>query len=250
MARKSPSKKRHRHKDDKGATHRFSLLRELRNYFFTGVVVVMPVAVTAWLVFAVVTFVDGQVKPLVPPAYNPDNYLPFAVPGFGLLVVVFFLTALGALAANIVGRSLLGFGESVVERVPLVRNVYGALKQLVETVVQQRETSFQEVVLIEYPRRGLYAVGFVTANARGEVGEALGDNVVGVFVPTTPNPTSGFLLFVPRDDITPLSMTVEEGAKLIISAGLVTPDGPITPDQIRLPLDANAAPDAAADPKT
>jgi len=204
---------------------RFSLWRWLRNSFFTGIVVATPVTVTAWLVYAFVSFADRAVKPLVPRAFNPESYLDFAIPGLGLLVAILMLTMLGALAANILGRSMLRLGERVVGRVPFVRNIYNTLKQLIETVFSQNQNSFKEVVLIQYPRQGLWVLGFITTEATGEVGEHLGSDHIAVFVPSTPNPTSGFMVFLPRADVTVLKMSVEEGAKLIISAGIVTPEG-------------------------
>ena len=203
---------------------RFSLWLWLRNSFFTGIVVATPVTVTAWLIVTFISFADRTVKPLIPRAYLPESYLPFAIPGFGLIVAVIGLTLLGALAANILGRSLLQVGERLVARVPFVRNIYGALKQLLETVFSQNQKSFQEVVLLQYPRDGLWALGFVTTEAKGELKERLGSEYIAVFVPSTPNPTSGFILWTRRDEVHELDMTVEEGAKLIISAGIVTPE--------------------------
>lgn len=201
-----------------------SLLTTLRNYFLAGVVVATPIAVTLWLVITVVRFFDRTIKPLVPAVYNPESYLPFAIPGLGLVFAVIFLTMLGAFAANILGRTAIGWGERVLGRLPLVRNVYGALKQIVETIISQRERNFQEVALIQYPKEGIWALGFVTAPAKGEMAAVLGGDYVGIFVPTTPNPTSGFLLYESRSRLKILDMSVEEGAKLIISAGLVSPD--------------------------
>jgi len=201
-----------------------TVLKTLRNYFLAGIAVATPLAVTLWLVITFVTFVDRVFKPLIPPIYNPETYLPFAIPGLGLLAAFIMLTLLGALAANILGRTAIGWGEQVLNRVPLIRNIYGAIKQIIDTVMSQRERSFQEVAMIEYPRPGLWAVCFVTASAKGRVASAIGEDYVGVFVPTTPNPTSGFLLYERRDKLVILDMTVEEGAKLIISAGLVTPE--------------------------
>jgi uncharacterized membrane protein len=202
------------------------VLRWLRNSFLTGIVVVTPVAVTVWLIVTFVNFVDSTIKPLVPARYNPESYLPFALPGMGLIIAILALTFLGALAANIFGRTLLGFGERIVNSVPLVRNLYGGLKQIVETVFSGQQNSFKEVVLVEYPMKGSYAVAFVSSYAKGEIRAVVGqgEEVIGVFVPTTPNPTSGFLLFVPRSKVIELSLSVEEAAKLIISFGLVTPE--------------------------
>lgn len=201
----------------------------LRNYFFTGVIVVAPISITAYLIWTFVTWVDRLVKPLIPAAYNPETYLPFAIPGFGLLAAVFIITMTGFLAANLVGRSIVNFGERLLDGMPLVRTLYRGLKQIFETVLNDRSDNFQSVGLIQYPRPGLWAVVFVSTQTRGEVAQKItssGDTeeLVSVFLPTTPNPTSGFLLFVPRESLIPLDMSVEDGAKLVISAGLVVPD--------------------------
>lgn len=202
------------------------MLRWLRNRFLTGVVVAAPIGITLWLIYSFVSFVDQVIKPLIPARYNPESYLPFAIPGMGLLIAVLMLTVLGALAANIFGRSLLDIGERLFNSVPLIRNIYAALKQIVETVFQGSQNSFQEVVLVEYPMAGSYAVAFVASEGRGVIKSVVGkgDDVIGVFIPTTPNPTSGFLLFVPRSKAIALDLSVEEAAKLIISFGMVTPD--------------------------
>lgn len=202
------------------------MLRWLRNRFLTGLVVAAPIGVTIWLVFTFINFVDRVIKPLVPARYNPETYLPFAIPGMGLLIAILGLTLLGALAANIFGQTLIGLGERIVNGVPLIRNIYSALKQIVETVFQGQQNSFKEVVLVEYPMAGSYAVAFVASEGRGVIRQTVGkgEPVIGVFIPTTPNPTSGFLLFVPRSKVTPLNLSVEEAAKLIISFGMVTPD--------------------------
>lgn len=202
------------------------MLRWLRNRFLTGLVVAAPIGVTIWLVFTFINFVDRVIKPLVPARYNPETYLPFAIPGMGLLIAILALTLLGALAANIFGQTLIGIGERIVNGVPLIRNIYSALKQIVETVFQGQQNSFKEVVLVEYPMAGSYAVAFVASEGRGVIRQTVGEGepVVGVFIPTTPNPTSGFLLFIPKSKAVPLDLSVEEAAKLIISFGMVTPD--------------------------
>ncbi len=195
----------------------------LRNSFLTGIVVSAPIAATLWLVWSFLGWVDGRIVPLIPKEYNPESYLPFAIPGLGLLIAVAALTLLGALTANIFGRTLLGAAERLVERVPLVNTIYGTVKQIVQTILSQQERSFDKVVLVEYPRPGLYAVGFVSTPAQGEIAARLGDDIIGVFVPTAPNPTSGFLIYEKHENLTYLDMSVEAGAKLILSAGLVYP---------------------------
>lgn len=195
----------------------------LRSRFFTGIVVAAPIGITIWLVWSFVTFVDSHIKPLIPDRWNPETYTQFALPGLGLLVAVLGLTIIGTVAANLIGKYLLHFGERIIGRVPLVRNIHMAVKQIFETLAASQSTNFQEVVMVQYPRQGSWAVGFVTATAKGEMAEKL-PGLVGVFVPTTPNPTSGFLIYLDRGQLIPLSMSVEEGAKLIISAGLVVPE--------------------------
>ncbi|MEQ9144852.1 MAG: DUF502 domain-containing protein [Parvibaculaceae bacterium] len=197
----------------------------LRTYFLTGLVVAAPIWITIYLTRWFIDFIDEYIVSFFPEAYHPDKYLPFTVPGIGVVIVLVALTVLGALTANFFGRRILGWGERLVDRMPVVRNIYNALKQIFETVISQSGSSFRDVGLIEYPRRGLYALVFITTKTKGEVLEkaTTDEELVSVFLPTTPNPTSGFLLFVPKSDITVLDMSVEEAAKLIISAGLVEP---------------------------
>lgn len=205
---------------------RSSFGARLRNYFLTGLVIAAPISITVYITWWFVDLIDNWFKPLVPAAYNPETYLPFAVPGVGLLFAIFLLIALGALTANFFGRTIVGLGERFMDNMPLVRNLYKALKQIFETVVSQSNSSFKEVALIEYPRKGLYALVFVSTRTTGEVLDRAGfgeDELLSVFLPTTPNPTSGFLLFVPAKDVELLDMSVEEAAKMVISAGLVTP---------------------------
>ncbi|MBL4906980.1 MAG: DUF502 domain-containing protein, partial [Sneathiella sp.] len=194
-----------------------SAFARLRTYFFTGIVVSAPIAITIYLTYIFVDFVDANVTPLIPARYNPETYLPFSVPGLGLFIAIFFLILVGFLTANFLGRSLLHFGERIVARMPVVRSVYKALKQIMETVLAQSGTSFRDVVLVEYPRKGLWALAFVTSEAKGQVAEMNEDTVISVFLPTTPNPTSGFLLFCPKKELKYLDMSVEEGVKLLIS---------------------------------
>ena len=204
-----------------------SLMARLRAYFFTGVIVAMPIWITIYVAMAFVGFVDDAVGALIPIRYNPDNVLPFSVPGLGLIILVLVLTLIGALTANIVGRGVIAAGDRLVNRMPVIRSIYGVLKQIFETILNQKERSFTQACLVEYPRRDLWAIGFVSSRAKGEVSDKLGvdgDPLLNVFVPTTPNPTSGFLLFVRQSDVVMLDMAVEEAAKLVVSAGVVTPE--------------------------
>lgn len=200
----------------------------LRSYFLTGFIITAPLAITLYMVWAFVGWVDSWVKPYIPQAYNPDNYLPFAVPGFGLIVAILLITIVGFLTANIVGRSIVNYGEDLLDRMPLVRNLYRGLKQIFNTVLSEKTNTFKKVGLVQYPRPGIWAIVFIATDAEGEVQARLDDAKAGdataVFLPTTPNPTSGFLLFVPKTDVMLLDMSVEDAAKLVISAGLVTPE--------------------------
>ncbi len=208
----------------KKKSHRKNLFLWLRRNFLTGVAVAVPITVTAWLVISLISFVDERVKPLIPKQYNPETYLPFAIPGLGVIISVLALIFLGALAANFFGRAILNLGERIVDRLPLIRTVYRTVKQIVETIASQQEKSFSEVCLLEYPRKGLFVVAFITAEVKGELKKHIGEGYVGVFIPTTPNPTSGFLLYEKRENLKILDISVEAGAKLIISAGLISPE--------------------------
>ena len=193
---------------------------DVRASFLTGLVVAAPIGLTAYLAITLINFADRVVQPLLPEQYMPD----FSIPGIGLIIFFVGITLLGALTANFFGHTLVGFVGRIIDRVPVVRTIYGGIQQIFETVVSQSERSFQEVGLIEYPRPGLWAICFIAADTRGEIIHHTQEEMVSVFLPTTPNPTSGFLLFVPRTDITLLDMSVEEGAKLVVSGGLVVPD--------------------------
>lgn len=203
----------------------------LRNYFLTGLIIVGPVTLTIYIIWWVINVTDAWLKPFVPSAYLPDNYLPFPVPGIGLLFGIVFLTMIGALTANLLGRSLISFGEMALDRMPIVRNVYRALKQFFESLVSAtantQQAGFQKVGLIEFPSKGLWSIVFVTGETKGEInltkpgGE---DDLLTVFMPTGIVPPTGFICFVPRRDVTFLKMSVEDAAKIVISAGMVTPD--------------------------
>ena len=199
-------------------------LTRLRNYFLTGIIVTAPIALTIYLTWQFIDWVDSQAIPLLPAKYNPENYLPFSLPGLGLLISVVILTFVGFLTANIFGRTLLRTGERLVNRMPVVRTIYGAFKQILETVLSQSSNSFRQAVLVEYPRRGIWTVAFVTGETEGEVAQRLDDEMINIYVPTTPNPTSGFLLMVPRQDLIFLDMPVEDAAKYVISIGVIAPE--------------------------
>ncbi|MCP4073562.1 MAG: DUF502 domain-containing protein [Hyphomicrobiales bacterium] len=206
---------------------RISAFARLRNYFLTGLIICAPVGITIYLVWSLIGWIDSWIIPYIPIVYNPDTYLPFSIPGFGLVVAVTVITVVGFLTANYIGRTIWSYGEVLLGRMPLVRNLYSGLKQIFQTVLSDKSSSFQEVGLIEYPRKGLWAIIFIATDTRGEVDvrlKKIKQDTVSVFLPTTPNPTSGFLLFVPKKDVTILDMSVEEAAKLVISAGLVSPD--------------------------
>ena len=199
------------------------LLIRIRTYFFTGIVVSAPVGITIWLIWLFVAFVDSSVVPLIPEDYNPSNVLGVSVPGIGVIVVLLVVTIIGFLVTNFMGRFMVRMGERIVSRLPVVRTIYSVLKQIFDAVLAQSEGAFREVVLIEYPRKGIWVIGFITSTTQGEVQRVTPEDMVNVFLPTTPNPTSGFLLFVPRRDCIALDMTVEQGVKLVISGGIVSP---------------------------
>jgi uncharacterized membrane protein len=209
---------------------RFGLMARIRNYFLTGLVIAAPLAITIYIVWWLVHWIDGWVKPLIPSSYDPDRYLPFAVPGMGVVIAFLLITLLGFLAANLLGRTLISYGERLLGRMPLVRTVYGGLKQMFETMLTSKTATFNKVVLIEYPRRETWSLAFVAMPASGEVREVLQvddefeNQIMTVYVPTTPNPTSGYLLFAKRKEMIELDMTIEEAAKLVITGGLVTPE--------------------------
>lgn len=212
-------------------TRRSAWRLRLRNYFLTGLIIAAPLSITVYITWTIIGWIDAWVKPLVPDRYSPDHYLPFTLPGFGVIVAIVALTLLGAATANLFGRTIVRFGELMLDRMPLVRSVYRGLKQIFETVLSQQSATFQKVGLIEYPRRGLWSIVFVSTETRGELAYLAGgdtDEVYSVFLPTTPNPTSGYLLFVRRRDVAILDMTVEEAAKVVVSAGLVIPEREVT----------------------
>jgi uncharacterized membrane protein len=204
-----------------------SLIGRLRAYFFTGLVITAPIAITIWATYWFVTLFDAWVKPLIPSVYNPDNYLPFKLPGFGLIFALVAITLIGALAANLVGRTLIGLWDKLLNRTPVVRSIYKGSKQIFETIFSQKGASFRYVCMVEWPRKGTWSLAFVSREVDGGlVGLEPGREMYAVYVSTTPNPTSGYVFFVDKEEVRILDMSVEDGLKLVISMGLVFPDRP------------------------
>ncbi|XDZ66949.1 DUF502 domain-containing protein [Alphaproteobacteria bacterium LSUCC0684] len=203
-----------------------SVFGYLRRWFLAGFLVTAPILLTGYLTWLIIGIIDGYVSNFLPENLNPQTYVDFPLPGFGLIIGGLTIIIIGALTTGFLGRSLLRFGERMLNGVPVIRSVYGATKQIMETVMASQSDAFREVVLIEYPRRGIWAIGFVTGTTRGEVQNMSKEQLVNVFVPTTPNPTSGFLLFFPREDLITLEMGVEEAVKMVVSGGIVTPSDP------------------------
>lgn len=218
-------------------SRRPGLIARLRGNFLAGLIIIAPIGLTAYLIWTVVGWIDGWVWPFIPDAYQPtalvNRYfraegaepIKINVRGVGVVVFLIFTVLVGWIGKGFLGRSILRWAEGIVMRMPVVRSVYNGVKQLAETVFTQRDQSFEKACLVEYPRKGMWAIAFLSINAKGEIYEKLstGGEFATVFLPTTPNPTSGFLLFLPREDVNELDMTVEDAAKLVISAGLVYP---------------------------
>jgi uncharacterized membrane protein len=196
----------------------------VRNYFLTGLVVVGPVAVTLWLIWWFVTWVDNLVRPLIPVPYRPETYLPVNIPGFGLIIAFLALTLLGFLTANLVGSRLVGFGESLLDRMPIVRPIYRTTKQIFQTLFASSDSSFRQVGLVEFPAPGMWSVVFLTQSPSAQISAHLPPTEhVSAFLPCTPNPTTGFFFYVPRRDVIDLDITVEQAMTLLISAGIIQP---------------------------
>jgi len=202
---------------------RTGFLGKLRGYFIAGILITAPISITFYLGWLFITYVDSKVTGLLPDKYNPETYLPYGVPGLGVVVVVVALVLIGAFTAGFMGRFFQRVWDRMVGNVPVLRSIYKALKQILETVLAQQSNAFREAVLVEYPRRGMWVIAFITGRTQGEVQSLTEQEVINLFVPTTPNPTSGFLIFVPKEDMVPLSMSVEDALKMVISGGIVTP---------------------------
>ena len=195
-----------------------SIVAKLRNYFITGIVVLVPIGITLYLT----KFFISISSKLIPTNINPNSYLPFAVPGLEIILSVIFITIIGGLSLSFIGKKVLQIFNDLLKKIPILRTIYSALGQMAETLAPRRKNK-KSVVLIEYPRKGSWAVGFATKDNRGEISKKTNRNLVNVFVPTTPNPTSGFLLMFPKDEIIYLDMNFEEASKFIVSAGTSNP---------------------------
>ncbi len=199
----------------------------LRKYLIAGLLVWLPLAATVVIVKLVIDLLDKTIL-LIPPEFRPETVLGFSIPGFGIIVGIFILLITGVFAANLFGRRLVTFSESVLGRIPLVRTIYTSVKQVLETILTSNGKSFRKVVLIEFPRKGVYSIGFLTNDGFDEANKSTGHQLESVFIPTTPNPTNGFIVMFPKEDVTELELSIEEGFKFVISIGVVVPEGPDT----------------------
>lgn len=211
-----------------------------RKNFLTGLAVLLPLYLTYWIISSAVSLIDEQARQALPTSWNPQTYLD--LPGLGLVIFAVLTVLAGALARNLIIAQIISWGENMLERLPIVRSVYNALKQIAETIFSDTQRSFERACLVEYPRRGCWVLGFIATTATGEVARKLGEEPqYAIFVPTTPNPTSGFLIYAPKSEVKELAMTVEDAAKLIVSAGLVAPnEQPKTPSKAKPPARPSA----------
>ncbi len=194
---------------------RISILARLRNYFITGIVVLVPIGITLYLT----KFFISISSKLIPQGINPNSYLPFAIPGLEIVLSIIFITFIGGLSLSFIGKKFLQIFNDVLKKIPILRTIYSAIGQMTETLAPKSGGAKKSVVLIEYPRKGSWAVGFATKENKGEISKKTNTDLVNVFVPTTPNPTSGFLLMFPKNEIVYLDMSFEEASKFIVSAG-------------------------------
>ena len=197
---------------------RISFVAKLRNYFITGIVVLVPIGITLYLT----KFFISVSSKLIPSEINPNSYLPFLIPGLEIVLAIIFITFIGYLSLSFIGKKILQLFNDLLKRIPILRTIYSAMGQMAEALAPKRKSK-KSVVLIEYPRKGSWAVGFATKDNKGEISKKTNQNLVNVFVPTTPNPTSGFLLMFPKDEIIYLDMSFEEASKFIVSAGTSDP---------------------------
>ena len=197
-------------------------MKNIQKYLIAGLLVWLPVVVTVLLFRFLITLMD-QTLVLLPLQIRPETLLGFSIPGLGLILTLLVLLVTGILAANIVGRTMMGFGERILRRIPIVRSVYSAAKKFSELVFSETGQSFKKVLLIQYPRKGVYSLAFQTSTALGEVQKKTGSDVVCTFIPTTPNPTSGYIIILPKEDVIEMDMSVDEAFKMIVSLGVVVP---------------------------
>lgn len=199
-------------------------IKQLQAYFFTGVLVITPIAITLYIAYSFLIFVDSVVTPIIPPDYNPNTYLPFALPGLGLIIAVLFFIKIGWFARNFLGQTIIKVSEYIVDRIPILSPIHKAIKQALQTLMTDQTKAFREAVLLEFPRKGTWVVGFVTGSVADEFKKlSPNDEMLNVYVPTAPLPTQGFLLFVPRRKLVSLNMKVDEAIKMIVTGGIVTP---------------------------
>lgn len=220
-------------KNSENGIQKIGIVGRLRGYFLAGILVTAPIGITIFLTYSFLSFIDSHVRRLIPLEHVLDQILPpayndYALPGIGILVALSFFILVGWFARNFLGRMIISISEYFVHKMPVIRTLYGAIKQIFETVMASQSQAFRDVVLLEYPRKGVWSIGFVTGTTKGEVQRDIAEETINVFVPTTPNPTSGYLLFVPKTELVYLDMSVEEGVKLVVSAGIITP-----PDRVK-----------------
>lgn len=198
---------------------------KLKSYFFTGVIVVAPVAITVYMSYHLVIWINDATSKLIPQQWKIGDVVPYAIPGCGLVLLIVALIFIGMLTTGYVGKFFVRLGEKIIRKMPVISSFYSLMKQIFETFLSQKSRSFSQVVLVQYPRQGLWTIAFVSKDdTGGEIAEKAAEELVSVYVPTTPNPTSGFLIFVPQKDVVKLDMSVEEGIKYVLSCGIVTPE--------------------------
>lgn len=196
-----------------------------KTYLFTGILVTAPIAITFYLAVQLFTYIDKNVTALIPEKFNPGTYLPYGLPGLGVILLLIFLILVGMLTANFVGRTFMRLGQSLIEHMPIISGIYNAFRKIFETLLGSgKNTAFRQPVLVEYPRRGLWTIAFLTGPVYKGIQNKVDDALVSIYVPTTPNPTSGFLIYVPKKDVIPLNIGVDDALKTILSMGIINPD--------------------------
>jgi uncharacterized membrane protein len=199
---------------------------QIRGYFLAGLLVIVPLGVTVFVITAILRLID-RLLIIIPPKFHPHTYLPFKIPGLGLVLAIILIMVTGILVKNYIGRRVVDFGEYILSGIPLVRPVYAAVKQVIQAMFGDTPYAFKRAILVEYPRKGVWALAFVTGKTYGEIEEKTNKKMINVFLPTTPNPTSGFYLVIPEEDTIPLDISVEDAFKLLISGGVVEPGGKV-----------------------